>query len=86
MAHRAGSRNKAWRACRLIALWSRDFVTRFAYFEALKVNTMKSIWKYLASMSAAALLWLASAGINLAHAVNDLPGGPAVNQLNLYPQ
>ncbi len=36
-------------------------------------------------MLAAAILWLASAGINLAHAVNDLAGGPAVNQLNLYP-
>jgi len=46
---------------------------------------MKSIWKNLASMLATAILWLASAGINLAHAVNDLPGGPAVNQLNLYP-
>ena len=36
-------------------------------------------------MLATAILWLASAGINLAHAVNDLSGGPAVNQLNLYP-
>jgi len=49
------------------------------------VNTMKSIWKNLASMLATAILWLASAGVNLAHAVNDLAGGPAVNQLNLYP-
>ncbi len=49
------------------------------------MNTMKSIWKNLASMLATAILWLAGAGINLAHAVNDLPGGPAVNQLNLYP-
>ncbi len=49
------------------------------------MNTMKSIWKNLASMLATAILWLASAGVNLAHAVNDLPGGPAVNQLNLYP-
>jgi len=61
------------------------FVTGFAYFEALKVNTIKSIWKNLVSMLAAAALWFTSAGINLAHAVNDLPGGPAVNQLNLYP-
>ena len=36
-------------------------------------------------MLATAILWLASAGVNLAHAVNDLAGGPAVNQLNLYP-
>ena len=49
------------------------------------MNTMKSIWKNLASMLATAILWLASAGINLAHAVNDLAGGPAVNQLNLHP-
>ena len=49
------------------------------------MNTMKSIWKNLASMLATAILWLVSAGVNLAHAVNDLPGGPAVNQLNLYP-
>ena len=49
------------------------------------MNTMKSIWKNLASMLATAILWLASAGVNLAHAVNDLAGGPAVNQLNLYP-
>jgi cytochrome c oxidase subunit 2 len=46
---------------------------------------MKSIWKNLAPMLATATLWFASAGVNLAHAVNDLPGGPAVNQLNLYP-
>jgi cytochrome c oxidase subunit II len=46
---------------------------------------MKSIWKNLASILATVSLWVASAGINLAHAVNDLAGGPAVNQLNLYP-
>jgi len=46
---------------------------------------MKSIWKNLASILATVSLWVASAGINVAHAVNDLPGGPAVNQLNLYP-
>jgi len=57
-----------------------NFVTGFAYFEALKVNTMKSIWKNMASMLAATVMWFASAGVNLAHAVNDLPGGPAVNQ------
>ena len=39
----------------------------------------------MASMLAATVMWFASAGVNLAHAVNDLPGGPAVNQLNLYP-
>lgn len=35
----------------------------------------------LASVSA----WVGSAGLSLAHAVNDLPGGPSVNQLNLAP-
>ena len=34
----------------------------------------------LALVSMAGLAWT-----NLAHAVNDLPGGPAVNQLNLHP-
>ena len=29
--------------------------------------------------------WLATAPLTLAHAVNDLAGGPAVNQLNLHP-
>ena len=63
----------------------RSFVTGFAYFEAFKVNTMKSMWKNLASALATAILWFASAGVSLVYAVNDLPGGPAVNQLNLHP-
>ena len=29
--------------------------------------------------------WAGSAVFTAAHAVNDLPGGPAVNQLNLHP-
>ncbi len=42
---------------------------------------MKSIPRKLASV-----LWLAGAWIgSAAHAVSDLPGGPAVNQLNLHP-
>ena len=42
---------------------------------------MKSIPRKLASV-----LWLAGAWIgSVAHAVSDLPGGPAVNQLNLHP-
>jgi len=42
---------------------------------------MKSIPRKLASA-----LWLAGAWIgSVAHAVSDLPGGPAVNQLNLHP-
>jgi cytochrome c oxidase subunit 2 len=42
---------------------------------------MKSIPRKLASV-----LWLAAAWVGgVAHAVSDLPGGPAVNQLNLHP-
>ena len=42
---------------------------------------MKSIPRKLASV-----LWLAAAWMGgVAHAVSDLPGGPAVNQLNLHP-
>jgi len=45
------------------------------------VRTMKSIPRKLASV-----LWLAAAWMGgVAHAVSDLPGGPAVNQLNLHP-
>ena len=42
---------------------------------------MKRIFNKSASMLLAASAWAATA----AHAVNDLPGGPAVNQLNLHP-
>jgi len=45
------------------------------------VNMMKRIFNKSASMLLAASAWAATA----AHAVNDLPGGPAVNQLNLHP-
>lgn len=45
------------------------------------MRTMKSIPRKLASV-----LWLAAAWVGgAAHAVSDLPGGPAVNQLNLHP-
>jgi cytochrome c oxidase subunit 2 len=44
---------------------------------------MKSIFNRLAGMMLAASAWAASAAFTAAHAVNDLPGGPAVNQLNL---
>ena len=46
---------------------------------------MKSIWNKLASLLLTAGAWAGSAAFTLAHAVNDLPGGPAVNQLNLPP-
>ena len=42
---------------------------------------MKRIFNKSASMLLAASAWAATA----AHAVKDLPGGPAVNQLNLHP-
>jgi cytochrome c oxidase subunit II len=34
---------------------------------------------------ATAAIWLSTAWLSAAHAVNSLPGGPAVNQLNLHP-
>ena len=42
---------------------------------------MKSISNWLASL----LLTAGALAATTAHAVNDLPGGPAVNQLNLHP-
>jgi cytochrome c oxidase subunit 2 len=42
---------------------------------------MKSISNKLASLLLTAGAWVGTA----AHAVQDLPGGPAVNQLNLHP-
>ncbi len=44
---------------------------------------MKSIFNKLASLALSAAAWAGSAVFTLAHATNDLPGGPAVNQLNL---
>jgi cytochrome c oxidase subunit 2 len=49
------------------------------------MTKMKSIFKKLASLLLAASAWAGTAAFTLAHAVNDLPGGPAVNQLNLHP-
>jgi len=46
-----------------------------------KVRTMKRISNKLGSLLLAGSAWVATA----AHAVQDLPGGPAVNQLNLPP-
>ncbi len=45
------------------------------------MNTMKSISNKLASLLLMAGAWVSTA----AYAVNDLPGGPAVRQLNLHP-
>ena len=49
------------------------------------MKTMKSIWNKLASLLATAGVWLGTGTLSLAAAVNDLPGGPAVRQLNLPP-
>ena len=46
---------------------------------------MKSIWNKLASLLATAGLWLGVGAWSWAQAVHDLPGGPAVRQLNLPP-
>lgn len=44
---------------------------------------MKCIWKKLASLLAIAIAWFGIAAFNFAYAVNDLPGGPSVRQLDL---
>lgn len=46
---------------------------------------MKRISSTLASALTTAGVWVGSAVLSAAHAVNDLPGGPAVRQLNLHP-
>lgn len=46
---------------------------------------MKSISNKLTSLLLAASAWAGTAAFTAAHAVNDLAGGPAVNQLNLGP-
>jgi len=46
---------------------------------------MKSISNKLASLLCHAGIWTGALIATSAHAVNDLPGGPAVNQLNLHP-
>jgi cytochrome c oxidase subunit 2 len=46
---------------------------------------MKNIFNKLASLLLAASAWAGTTAFTAAQAVNDLPGGPAVNQLNLHP-
>ena len=46
---------------------------------------MRRIFNKMAGSLLAASTWAATALFSMAHAVNDLPGGPAVNQLNLSP-
>ena len=50
-----------------------------------EVNMMKSILGKLASPVLVACAWGSTAAFTAARATNDLPGGPAVNQLNLHP-
>ncbi len=47
----------------------------------MQVKTMKSIYTKLVSLGLMAVATMAC----MAHAASDLPGGPAVNQLNLHP-
>lgn len=49
------------------------------------MNMMKNIFDKLASLLLAASAWAGTAAFTAAQAVNDLPGGPAVRQLNLRP-
>ena len=46
---------------------------------------MKSIFNHLAKLLLAAGAWGGTVAFTAAHAVGSLPGGPAVNQLNLHP-
>ena len=49
------------------------------------MNMIKRIFKKLAATLWLALAWAATVGFTAAQAVSDLPGGPAVRQLNLHP-
>jgi len=49
------------------------------------VRTMKNISNQLASLLSRAGVFAGAWVATAVHAVNDLPGGPAVNQLNLHP-
>ncbi len=49
------------------------------------MNTMKSIFNTFARLLLLIGAWAGSVALTAAHAVNSLPGGPAVNQLNLHP-
>ena len=49
------------------------------------VRTMKNISNQLASLLSRAGIFAGAWVTTAAYAVNDLPGGPAVNQLNLHP-
>ena len=61
-------------------LWVWDLTETWKF-----VRTMKNISRKLASLLSRAGIFTGMALATAAHAVNDLPGGPAVNQLNLGP-
>ena len=62
------------------------FVTVVVSFETWKlVKTMKRISKTLSSLLSKAGIWAGAWAATAAYAVNDLPGGPAVNQLDFHP-
>ena len=46
---------------------------------------MKSIFNKSAVALTGVMAWAGSVIFSVAHAVSDLAGGPAVNQLNLHP-
>ena len=51
----------------------------------MMITTMNHFRRAGAGCALALAAGLASFGAQAANAVNDLPGGPAVNQLNLHP-
>jgi cytochrome c oxidase subunit II len=51
----------------------------------MMITTMNHLRRAAAGTAGALLMGLCSLGARAANAVNDLPGGPAVNQLNLHP-
>ncbi len=61
-------------------LWVWDLTETWKF-----VRTMKNISRKLASLLSRVGIFTGMALATAAHAVNDLPGGPAVNQLNLGP-
>ena len=72
---------------RRVAPRGRDGAQGFVVERIENVSTMKSIASKLAGFPRHAAVWTAAWATAAAHAapVNDLPGGPGVNQLNLTP-
>jgi len=54
--------------------------------EKMRINALWSATSQaVGRLSLGAAAWLGASAVMAANAVNDLPGGPAVNQLNLHP-